>query len=65
MVKMNLQPLLTAKGKTIYWLGKQTGVNPNQMGQIVRNEIKMINLTTLHKMSEALQCSVGDMFIKE
>ena len=64
MVKLRIQELLNAKGKTIYWLGKQTGINPNQMALIVRNEIKLINLNTLDKMSEVLECNVGDMFVK-
>lgn len=64
MVKLRLQELLNEKGKTIYWLGKKAGINPNQMAQIVRNEIKLINLNTLDKMSDVLECSIGDIFVK-
>lgn len=68
MIKIKLKELLEEKGKTMYWLSKQTGVRPNTVSQWVNNEelsedkkVKSINLEVLDKICTALDCDVEDI----
>ena len=34
MLKLRVNEILESKGKTPYWLGKQTGISQNNIGKI-------------------------------
>ncbi|KHF40690.1 hypothetical protein LQ50_07795 [Halalkalibacter okhensis] len=69
MIKFKLKEQLEIKGKTMYWLSKQTGVRPNTLSQWVNNEdvdnsnkkVKSISLETLDSICEILDCEIGDI----
>lgn len=65
MYKLNLKNLLDAKGKTQYWLAKQTGISANNVSKIYNGETINIRLDTINKLCEALECTPCELFIKD
>lgn len=63
MYKLNVKNLLDSKGKTQYWLAKQTGISANNIGKIYNGETVNIRLDTINKLCLALDCTPGDLFI--
>lgn len=65
MYKLNVKNLLDAKGKTQYWLAKQTGISANNVNKIYNGETINIRLDTINKLCEALECTPCELFIKD
>lgn len=65
MYKLNVKNLLDAKGKTQYWLYKQTGISANNVSKIYNGETVNIRLDTINKLCEALECTPCELFIKD
>lgn len=65
MYKLNIKNLLDAKGKTQYWLAKQTGISANNISKIYNGETINIRLDTINKLCAALECTPGDLFKKD
>lgn len=65
MYKLNVKNLLDAKGKTQYWLAKQTGISANNVSKIYNGETINIRLDTINKLCEALECTPCELFIKD
>lgn len=65
MYKLNVKNLLDAKGKTQYWLSKQTGISANNVSKIYNGETINIRLDTINKLCDALECTPCELFIKD
>ena len=65
MYKLNVKNLLDAKGKTQYWLAKQTRISANNVSKIYNGETVNIRLDTINKLCEALECTPCELFIKD
>lgn len=65
MYKLNVKNLLDAKGKTQYWLAKQTGISANNVSKIYNGETVNIRLDTINKLCQALECTPCELFIKD
>ena len=65
MYKLNVKNLLDAKGKTQYWLSKQTGISANNVSKIYNGETINLRLDTINKLCEALECTPCELFIKD
>ena len=63
MLTLRINEILEEKGKTPYWLAKQTGISQNNMGKICKGETSNIRFDTLEKICIALDCSVNDLFV--
>ena len=62
MLSLRVNEILEQQGKTPYWLGKQTGISPNNIGKICNGETSTIRFDTLEKICLALNCSINDLF---
>lgn len=62
---LNLKTLLDSTGKTQYWLAKQTGMSANNIAKIYNGETTNIQLNTINKLCNALNCTPGELFIKK
>lgn len=62
MYRLNIRKLLDEKGKSQYWLSKQTGISQNNIGKIYNGETVNIRLDTINKLCDALECDPGDLF---
>jgi len=68
MIKFKLAEVLENRGKTMYWLSKETGVRPNTISQWVNNEqleddkkVKSISVEVLYKFCISLDCKIEDL----
>lgn len=61
MVIFKLDIVLESRGKTKYWLSKETGIDNNTLGKIYNNEAKQIKKETIDKICKALDCKVEEL----
>lgn len=62
MLKLRVNEIIEEQGKSQYWLGKQTGIAPNNIGKICNGETVNIRFDTIEKICKALNCSINDLF---
>lgn len=65
MIKMNVQKLLNEKKKTRYWLVKEMQTTYKTVNKICDNTLTGLQLDTIEKLCEILECSPNDLFIIE
>lgn len=62
MIEVRIDRLLKARGRTFYWLAKQTGVSHTTLWRLKKGRALGINFITLEKLCETLDCQPGDVF---
>lgn len=62
MLKLKVNHILEQQHRTAYWLSKQTGISPNNIGKICNGETSTIRFDTIEKICLALNCSINDLF---
>lgn len=63
MIRLRVQDILNEQNRSMYWLSKQLdGMCYRNLKHIIDNEVRSIRLSTLEKLSKALQVPVGDLF---
>ncbi len=65
MLKMNVQNLLDEKGKTRYWLVKKMQTTYKTVNKLCDNTLTGLQLETIEKLCEILECTPNDLFIFE
>lgn len=65
MLSLRVNEVLQEKGKTAYWLSKQTGISPNNIGKICNGETTNIRFDTMEKICIALECTPNDIIISD
>lgn len=65
MINMNVQKLLDDKNKTRYWLVKQMQTTYKTVNKICDNTLTGLQLETIEKLCEILECTPNDLFIIE
>ena len=65
MIKTNVQKLLDEKGKTRYWIVKEMQTTYKTVNKICDNTLTGIQLETIEKLCNLLDCTPGDLFIAE
>jgi len=63
MIEVRIDQLLKARGRTFYWLAKETGISHTTLWRLKKGKALGINFITLEKLSEALDCQPGDMLL--
>lgn len=61
-MKVKLNKILKEKNKTKYWLAKQTGITPQNIGLIASDKTSSIKFDTLEKICNVLECTPNDLF---
>lgn len=64
MVRLRVLDILKEQNHTKYWLYKQMDLSYQNFNRMVSNETSSIRFDNLDKMSDILNCSVGDLFEK-
>lgn len=64
-LKLNIQPLVEAKGLSISAFGRLAGFDYRTAYDLVKGKYKRIGLDTLEKLMKALECDIADLFIFE
>lgn len=62
MIEVRIDLLLKARGRTFYWLAKETGISHTTLWRMKKGRALGINFITLEKLCETLACQPGDMF---
>ena len=64
MIEVRLREVLEARGRTRYWLEKESGIHYNTLARIERAELSnRIELRVLDKICRALECQPGDILV--
>lgn len=63
MIKLRIQELLDAQGKSRYWLSQQLdGMCYRKLKNLLDNEVISIRFSTLEKLTKILNVPVGELF---
>lgn len=62
---MNVQNLLNERGKTRYWLVKEMQTTYKTVNKICDNTLTGLQLETIEKLCDILECSPNDLFLFE
>lgn len=63
MIRLDILRLLEERGKTKYWLYKQTGMSYQNFNKMANNQTKAIHFETIEILCVALDCTPNDLFI--
>ena len=61
MIGIGINELLEERGRTFYWLAKETGVSHTTLWRLKKGKALGINFETLEKLCGALKCQPGDL----
>ena len=61
MIEIRIDELLGNRGRSFYWLAKETGISHTTLWRLKKGKALGINFETLEKMCDALRCQPGDV----
>ncbi len=61
MIETRVDGLLETRGRSFYWLAKETGISHTTLWRLKKGKAKGINFETLVKICRALECQPGDV----
>jgi putative transcriptional regulator len=61
MIEIRVEELLQTRGRSFYWLSKQTGISHTTMWRFKKDKALGINFETLEKLCQVLECQPGDV----
>jgi putative transcriptional regulator len=62
VIELRIEQLLEKRGKTFYWLAKETGIGHTSIWRLRHGEAKTISLDYLERICRALECEPGELF---
>ena len=62
MIRFNIEALLQERGKTRYWLAKQSGMSHQNVTKMARNQARGLRLETIEIFCQVLECTPNDLF---
>ena len=64
MITVRISELLEDRGRSLYWLAKQTGIRYSTVHDLSRGEWKAIKRIVIDALCEALECEPGELIVK-
>ena len=61
MIEIRIDELLKTFSRSFYWLAKETGISHTTLWRLKKAKALGLNLDTLEKLCEVLECQPGDM----
>jgi putative transcriptional regulator len=61
MIVIRIDELLGTRGRSFYWLAKQTGISHTTLWRLKKAKALGINFDTLDKLCTVLECQPGDV----
>ena len=61
MIEVRVDGLLESRGRSFYWLSKETGISHTTLWRLKKGKALGINFVTLEKICRALGCQPGDV----
>ncbi len=62
MVRLRVLDILEEQNHTRYWLYKQMEMSYQNFSRLINNETKSIRFENIEKLSNLLECPIGDLF---
>jgi putative transcriptional regulator len=60
-IEFSVEELLEGRGRTFYWLAKETGISHTTLWRLKKGKALGINFGTLESICRALDCQPGDV----
>jgi putative transcriptional regulator len=60
-IEFSVDELLEGRGRTFYWLAKETGISHTTLWRLKKGKALGINFGTLESICRALDCQPGDV----
>lgn len=60
-IAVQIDELLEQKGRSFYWLSKQTQISHTTLWRLKKGKALGINFITLEKICQVLECEPGDI----
>ena len=64
MIQMRIDEILSARGRSLYWLAKQSGVTYSTLWKLKTADTQGISFGVLDRICKALECEPGDLLIR-
>lgn len=61
MIEIRIDELLEERGRTFYWLAKETGISHTTLWRLKKGRAVGINFPTLEQICRTLSCQPGDV----
>ena len=61
MIEIRVNELLEKRGRTFYWLAKETGISHTTLWRLKKGRSVGINFATLEGICRMLSCQPGDV----
>jgi len=61
MIEIRIDQLLGTRGRSFYWLAKETGISHTTLSRLKKGKALGINFETLEKVCKVLKCQPGDV----
>lgn len=61
VIEIRVDELLEARGRTFYWLAKETGISHSTLWRLKKSKSVGINFATLERICQTLSCQPGDV----
>jgi putative transcriptional regulator len=61
MIETRIDELLAERGRSFYWLAKETGISHTTLWRLKKGKALGINFETLEKICAGLGCQPGDV----
>jgi putative transcriptional regulator len=61
LIEIRVDELLAARGRTFYWLAKETGISHSTLWRLKKGKALGINFATLERICRLLSCQPGDV----
>ena len=62
MVQLRVLKILKERGLKKYWLYKRMDMSYQNFNKLVNNETSSIHFKNIEKLSNILECPIGDLF---
>jgi putative transcriptional regulator len=63
-IEIQIDALLEKRGRSFYWLSKETGISHTTLWRLKKGKALGINFATLEKLCHTLDCQPGDILKK-
>jgi putative transcriptional regulator len=61
MIEIRVDHILESRGRSFYWLAKQTGISHTTLWRLKKGKALGINFETLEKICQTLECQPRDV----
>jgi putative transcriptional regulator len=61
LIEIRVDELLEKRGRTFYWLSKETGISHSTLWRLKKGKSVGINFATLERICHMLSCQPGDV----